>query len=85
MSYLGVAMNHTRLTLDGQPLTPCFLVDGDVLSGIAETAYEQRVVASARAIVAGTSHTTPTPEHLRVLLCWLDGDGRSSTLDEVPF
>ncbi|MGM0536920.1 MAG: hypothetical protein ACQER5_12700 [Pseudomonadota bacterium] len=35
--------------------------------------YEQAVIEQARRIVAGRSTAAPNPEHLRVLLQWLDG------------
>lgn len=35
--------------------------------------YERQVVEQARRIAAGKSAAQPTPEHLRVLLQWLDG------------
>jgi hypothetical protein len=36
--------------------------------------YEQAVVEQARHIASGSSTAQPSPEHLRVLLQWLDGD-----------
>ena len=35
--------------------------------------YERQVVEQARRIAAGRSTAAPNPEHLRVLLQWLDG------------
>lgn len=35
--------------------------------------YEAALVAQARRIATGESSTQPNPEHLRVLLRWLDG------------
>lgn len=35
--------------------------------------YEAALVAQARRIASGESSTQPNPEHLRVLLRWLDG------------
>ncbi len=35
--------------------------------------YEPALVAQAREIALGQSQEPATPEHLRILLCWLDG------------
>lgn len=52
-----------------------------------EMAYESYVVENARAIVQGGSDATPSIEHLRVLLSWLDGaiTRRSGTSDKAQF
>ncbi|MBK1733643.1 hypothetical protein [Thiococcus pfennigii] len=77
-------MSIRHLSLDGYPVyaaPPRRVLEAierqhdehERLSALAQDRYEQRVIAEARAIAAGTSPAAPTVEHLRVVLRWLDG------------
>ena len=48
-------------------------LDGDYWSGQEQDRYEARIIEEARAIVEGRLDRSPTVEHLRVALAWLDG------------
>ena len=63
-----------------------FALDGDYWSGVAQDHYESRIIEEARAIVAGKLDKTPTVEHLRVALAWLDGTSEQEhEQDPRPF
>ena len=66
---------------------------GSAASAAAQERYESGVLAEARAIVAGELQRSPTVEHLRIALEWLDDakararmQEREQVLDgETPF
>jgi hypothetical protein len=60
-----------------------FELNGDYWSGLAQDRYEARQIAEARRIVSGELMQTPTVEHVRILLVWLDGS--DDTLPVKPF
>lgn len=58
---------------------------GQMRSDEARARYEARIVSEARAIVAGEKECSPTVEHLRVVLDWLDGThGIAAVDEEIP-
>ena len=77
-------MDNRSLTLDGASLESRCLDCAETQSATTREHYEQRLVAEARAMVEGICDRTPTVEHLRVVLDWLDGGPpRRSACDET--
>jgi hypothetical protein len=58
-------------------------LNGDYWSGLYQDRYEAEKIAEARRIVSGELMQTPTVEHVRILLVWLDGS--DDTLPVKPF
>ena len=77
-------MDNRSLTLDGASLESRCLDCAETQSATTREHYEQRLVAEARAMVEGICDRTPTVEHLRVVLDWLDGGPpQSSSRDRM--
>lgn len=60
---------------------------GDYYAFISETFYEFKIITEAREIVEGKSVVSATPEHLRVLLNWVDRlfPQEMGSMNEQPF
>jgi len=59
---------------------------GDMRSAQAEEAYEEKLIAEAREIVAGAGDLEPTPEHLRIVLSRMDQyTAEAMDAESVPF
>lgn len=52
---------------------------GDVMSDIAQMDYEQGLIQECRDWLNGDFPTSPTMEHIRVLLSWIDSASPDST------